>query len=76
MDGTENFDDCLAEIVTEIRKLPRSDSHYEDAWEEYAAQIQGQESMFCELYDDLVEATCYKLVTKLANSNVDDGGRE
>lgn len=77
-----NFDDCLAGIVTEIRKLPRSsmqsgvDSHYKDVWEEYATQIQVEESMFFKLYDDLVEAACYKLVSELANSNVEDLWRE
>lgn len=76
--GRQSFDyeKCVAQIIEEIQKIPQTsmqsgeDSLYEDVWEEYAAQVQGEESLFMGLYENLVVKACYRLVEELTQPNL------
>lgn len=76
--GRPNFDygECVERVIKEIQNFPQTslqsgeDSPYEDAWEEYAAQVQGEESLFMGLYENLVVKACYTLVEELTQPNL------
>ncbi|MBP2641197.1 MAG: hypothetical protein H6Q66_2148 [Firmicutes bacterium] len=76
--GRQNidYDAYVEEVIERIRELSKEsmqsgeDSPFEDVWEEYAAQVQDQESVFFEMYEDLVESACYKLVKTLSVSDL------
>lgn len=70
------YSDCVELIIEEIRNLPKSsmqsgeDSPLEDVWDEFAAQVQGEEGFSIDLYEELVENACSKLAEELTRSNL------
>jgi hypothetical protein len=42
------------------------DSPYQDLWEEFAAQIQGQQSVFFSMYESTVGQFCYAQIDKMS----------
>ena len=73
---TLDFDDCVDKVIQAMRKLPKSsrqsgeDSPLEDVWEEFATQVQGEESFYMSLYERLAEDACRELVETLTESNL------
>ena len=68
---TKRYDELINEIIKNVRDLPSEsilsgdDSPYKDVWEEFASQIQGEQSIFFELYTDIIEGCCQEIVKKL-----------
>ena len=68
---TKRYDELINEIIKNVRDLPcesklsGDDSPYKDVWEEFASQIQGEQSIFFELYTDIIEGCCQEIVKKL-----------
>ena len=73
---TLEYDDCVEKVVQAMRNLPKSsrqsgeDSPLEDVWEEFAAQVQGEEGFEMGLYEELAENACRKVVDALTESNL------
>jgi len=55
-------------VIAELQSMGREamqsgdDSPYNNVWEEYAAQVQGEESVFWEMYEEMVEQWCGAIV--------------
>ena len=73
---TLEYDDCVDIVIKAMRNLPESsrqsgeDSPLEDVWEEFAAQVQGEEGFDMCLYEGLAEDACREVVEALSESNL------
>ena len=74
---TLEYDDCVEKVIQAMRNLPKSsrqsgeDSPLEDVWEEFAAQVQGEEGFDMDLYEELAENACREVVETLNESNLE-----
>jgi hypothetical protein len=68
------WDRLVAQVVQKVRELPDDcrqsgdDSDSRDVWEEYCAQVQGEESVSFGAYEQLVDEFCYWALAALAET--------
>lgn len=70
------YEEYAQKIITELILLgpdsmtSGSDSEYENVWEEYVSQIQGEESIFFELYEELILNLCNNLINSKGRNEI------
>jgi hypothetical protein len=47
-----------------------ADTHYKNVWQEYVAQVQGEEGIFYDLYEQEIERLCLYVLKRLPRSEL------
>lgn len=66
--------ECAKEVIAQIKSLgpecrtSGDDSGLENVWEEFKSQVQGEESLFLEAYEETIRSFCEDVVTNLTKT--------